>query len=1028
MASKDTFPVNVESECYSLSVMSYNCRGFNFVKSSYINNLLLNCDILFVQEHWLSDKQLPDLNHINAHFLSHAVCGFDNSEVLIGRPYGGCAILWRSDIQARVESVHTNSKRICAIRMCTDSWNVLFINVYMPYEDGEGRSDDFCSQLTAIEYLMCQHSDCHIILGGDFNVDFSRNWFHTELLTDFCDNLNLEPVYQHSNYHVDYSYNFNMSRFNVLDHFILSGILFENSIMSVDVFHHGDNLSDHEPIIMKLCLDSKLVSLSEKTYCDKVAWYKAKDCHIADYQSALRDQLLQVKVPAEAIACEDPLCKNINHSIELNAYSNAITDACIAAANASIPHTTRSGRKPTPGWTEYVEPSRSKSMFWHKIWIECGRPKTGVTADIMRRTRASYHYAIRCVKKNEQKIVRQRFAEAVLNNRDRDLWSEVKRINGNRAAPASTIDGHSSPDCISRIFADKYQQLYNSVPYSTQEMIDIRNLIEERISSADYSEDYRVTSSEVTTAITRLKPNKNDGGRGLSTNHLKFASVELAIHTACLFSGLLTHGCVIDDFLLSTTVPIPKGRNVNLTDSENYRGITLSSVFGRIFDLIVLQRYSNKLDSCELQFGFKQNRSTSMCSMVAKEVISYYTSSNTSVHCVFLDSSKAFDKIHYGKLFKLLLDRHIPPCVIRVLLNIYTDQQIRVLWNGEYSNSFPVKNGVKQGAIISPILFCVYLDMLLTELKRAGFGCFIGNWFAAALAYADDLILLAPSARAMRRMLSICDSFAAEYCVTFNNTKSKCITFHCSKLGRGTSMTQSSFAIGGKSIENVDRWPHLGHIFNAQLTDDDDITARRNSFIGQANSFFCNFSMLDVQTKNTLFKVYCSSHYGSELWNLTSNKIEDYCIAWRKSLRKIWSLPYDSNRINVALISNTVPLFDEICRRAINFIYSCLNCDSDFIRSIVLHGVNVARINSPIGRSAAFCALRYNNCINNLCDTKLSSFVSFARFKSELSSNLLAHANVLREAILIKDGVLSLDSSGNLNIDELNFIIETLAA
>ena len=95
------------------------------------------------------------------------------------------------------------------------------------------------------------------------------------------------------------------------------------------------------------------------------------------------------------------------------------------------------------------------------------------------------------------------------------------------------------------------------MPYSTQEMNDIRNLIDERITSADYSEDYRVESSEVTTAITRLNPNKNDGGRGLSTNHLKFASVELATHIACLFSGVLTYGCVIDDFFLSTTVPIP---------------------------------------------------------------------------------------------------------------------------------------------------------------------------------------------------------------------------------------------------------------------------------------------------------------------------------------------------------------------------------------------------------------------------------------------------------------------------------------
>jgi len=187
--------------------------------------------------------------------------------------------------------------------------------------------------------------------------------------------------------------------------------------------------------------------------------------------------------------------------------------------------------------------------------------------------------------------------------------------------------------------------------------------------------------------------------------------------------------------------------------------------------------------------------------MIVKEVIAYYTSCNTSVHCVLLDSSKAFDKIHYGKLFKLLLDRDIPPHVIRVSLNLYTNQQIRVLWNGEYSNCFQVKSGVKQGAIVSPILFCVYLDMLLTELKKADLGCFIGTWIAAALAYADDLILITPSARAMQSMLAICDKFATEYCVTFNKTKSKCIrrTINNSKVGRDASAP--SFAICGNVIK-----------------------------------------------------------------------------------------------------------------------------------------------------------------------------------------------------------------------------------
>jgi len=82
----------------------------------------------------------------------------------------------------------------------------------------------------------------------------------------------------------------------------------------------------------------------------------------------------------------------------------------------------------------------------------------------------------------------------------------------------STLDSYSSSDSISRIFANKYQQLYNSVPYNTQEMIDNRNSIESRISSADYSGDCRVSGSEIIAArpITRLKPNKNDGGHGLS--------------------------------------------------------------------------------------------------------------------------------------------------------------------------------------------------------------------------------------------------------------------------------------------------------------------------------------------------------------------------------------------------------------------------------------------------------------------------------------------------------------------------------
>jgi hypothetical protein len=82
---------------------------------------------------------------------------------------------------------------------------------------------------------------------------------------------------------------------------------------------------------------------------------------------------------------------------------------------------------------------------------------------------------------------------------------------------------------------------------------------------------------------------------------------------------------------------------------------------------------------------------------------------------------------------------------------------------------------------------------------------------------------------------------------------------------------------------------------------------------GKQIVFFCNFPMLDVEIKNSLFKVYCNSHYGSELWNLTNNKLEDYYIAWRKNLRRLWWLPYNSRQLSTALTSFTIQLFDKIC-------------------------------------------------------------------------------------------------------------------
>jgi len=93
------------------------------------------------------------------------------------------------------------------------------------------------------------------------------------------------------------------------------------------------------------------------------------------------------------------------------------------------------------------------------------------------------------------------------------------------------------------------------------------------------------------------------------------------------------------------------------------------------------------------------------------------------VYCTMLDATKAFDRVEYCKLVRMFLKKNLPPVIIiRILLRMYLFHSTKVAWNGTCSSSFHVLNGVRQGAMLSPVLFCVYCDTLLSNLNAAGLG------------------------------------------------------------------------------------------------------------------------------------------------------------------------------------------------------------------------------------------------------------------------------------------------------------------
>jgi len=119
-------------------------------------------------------------------------------------------------------------------------------------------------------------------------------------------------------------------------------------------------------------------------------------------------------------------------------------------------------------------------------------------------------------------------------------------------------------------------------------------------------------------------------------------------------------------------------------------------------------------------------------------------------------------------------------------------------------------------------------------------------------------------------------------------------------------------------------------------------------------------------TKHKLFRTYCSSMYGCQLWSLDDSSVNDLCTAWRKGLRRISSVPYNTHGNILYGLSGDLPIYDEICKRSLHFIATCLHCSCDLIVFFVAcHGITCARGTSLFGRNITTCSARYNFTVSD---------------------------------------------------------------
>ena len=647
-------------------------------------------------------------------------------------------------------------------------------------------------------------------------------------------------------------------------------------------------------------------------------------------------KLDHLEIPDNVRTCRDVHCKDINHNNSIDIYVTQILNLVEEQAKEALPviqPKSDNQKKPKPGWTEQVKPYRDTAHFWSQVWKSAGCPQNTVLHNIMKRSRNIYHYEYRKCNRSKELIRKNKLLDSCING-DGDIFEEIKAMRKSAQVSSSTMDGVRED--IPGHFRGIYDNLYNSHDDQAK-VAEIEVEVNSRISSFHLSDVDKVTPDKVREAASHLNSNKSDPTYSFSSDCIKNGPDLLYEHLSVALQAFLVHGHVTLFLLIATLVPIIKDKLGSVSSSKNYRSIAMSSLVLKLFDWVILLLFGVSLGVDQLQFAYQPGASTTMCTWTAVETISYFLRNGSEVFTCLMDMTKAFDLVRHSIMFRKIITAGLSLIFVRLLIFIYVNQFANVRWNGLFSEFFSMRNGVRQGAVLSAIFYCIYMNDLFEILRRSKFGCWVNGYFYGILGYSDDNFLLAPSLHALQEMLQICERYAADHDLQFSTDtnpkkcKTKCISF----LKKRRELPKLKLC--GNDLPWVPSGKHLGVNLDDQSNGMKcDMRNKRAQYITKNNDLCQEFAFCHPLTKFHLNQVYNSSFTGSPIWDLFCRESEMIFNSWNTSFRIMFDLPLSTHRYFVQPVSTKLHLKNLLMKRFLSFL-SQIQKSSKFLPGLLLN-------------------------------------------------------------------------------------------
>ena len=914
-----------------MCLISYNSRGFSqhkedicrFLVSPFVNGNKLS--ILCNQENFVLKANSYKIRKALPGYYAIIKPAIKTSHDK-GRPKGGLFIAVPEIIKNEVKDVSSGFWRTQAITITINNSRILLINSYFPTDPGTVVFDEneLFETIQSIRNVINESNFDHIYWLGDINADFIRRSGHVNCVKDFVEECQLVKAWD--KYHVDFTHYQDIgdiTHTSTVDHIFWS----EASNSKVDdagVVHIPENTSDHCPVYCVVDVGQLPVDedSSFKQAPPKPSWKKASSDEKSEFKSKLEKDLAELVIPDSLSNCQDVHCTDPDHCDDADNVIVEILQRVEKSAYENLPvpppPSERKSRSYKPGWSTEVEPHREMAQFWHQVWLSAGRP---INTDLhfqMKRARNVYHYHVRKLKRSQDAIKRNKLLDACLNGNG-ELFSEIKKLRNSKPCTANSMDGVRGVG-IADHFKSIYSDLYNSVD-DQEELLNLCATVDDKVNVYHLHDVNKVTPDIVKEAASNLRDSKSDPTYNFSSDCIKNGPDNLFSLLSTVIKSFLIHGKVTFFLLLATLVPLIKDKLGSLNDSKNYRSIAMSSLILKLLDWIILLLFGSSLGVDHLQFAYQPGSSTTMCTWAAVETINYFMRNGTEVYTCLMDMTKAFDLVRHSLLFKKLVAAGLSVIFVRLLLFIYMNQYANVRWNGSLSDIFSIKNGVRQGAILSGILYCFYTNDLFTILRRKRTGCWVNNVFMGIFGYSDDNLLVAPSKDSLQEMLKTCEEYASEHNLKFSTNidpkkcKTKCMAFLFKQRDPGV------IELCGDPLPWVPGGIHLGNTINTNVEGmRQDIRIKRAAFIQKNIDLNLEFQVCHPVTKVKMNQIYNYHFTGSPLWDLFSREAIMLENSWNTAVRIMFDLPMQTHKYLIEPVTQAKHLKHVLIERFLSFL------------------------------------------------------------------------------------------------------------